>query len=57
MADIGKLGVALGVIGGVGLGLMLGSEFSESYTTYIGAGLVLISIVAMVVQSLRAKNK
>ena len=35
MADIGKLGVALGVTGGVGLGLMLGSEFSERYTTLL----------------------
>jgi predicted MFS family arabinose efflux permease len=57
MADIGKIGVALGVIGGIGLGLMLGSEFSVRYTTFVGAGLVLISIVSMIIQSLRVKNK
>lgn len=57
MGNIGNIGVAIGVIGGVGLGLMLGNEFSGSNITLIGAGLVLISIIAMVIQSLRVKKK
>ena len=57
MNNIGNIGVAIGIIGGIGLGLLLGSEFSGSNITLIGAGLVLISIIAMIVQSLRVKKK
>ena len=56
MNTIGKTGVAIGVIGGIGLGLMLGNEFPGRYITLTGAGLVLISIVAMIVLSLRGKK-
>lgn len=57
MNDIGKIGLIIGIIGGIGFGLMLGSEFSGRYATLIGAGLVLISIVAIIVQSLLVKKK
>ena len=57
MKDIGNLGVAIGIIGGIGLGLICGSEFSGRYITLIGAGLILISIISMSVQSLRVKKK
>ena len=57
MSTIENTGVAIGVIGGMGLGLLLGNEFSGPNITLIGAGLVLISIVAMIVQSLRVKKK
>ena len=57
MNDIGKIGLIIGIIGGIGLGLMLGSEFSGRYVTLIGAGFVLISIVAIIVQSLLVKKK
>jgi len=35
MNDIGKIGLIIGIIGGIGLGLMLGSEFSGRYVTLI----------------------
>ena len=41
-----KIGFALGVIGGFGLGFLLGREFSSiTYVTYIGAILIAISII------------
>jgi len=40
-----KSGLGIGVIGGIGLGLLLGSEFSGSYITIFGAILVVISLV------------
>ena len=37
-----KTGLSIGVIGGIGLGLMLGSEFSGRYITILGAVFVII---------------
>ena len=51
MKNIGKSGLTVGIIGGIGLGLMLGSEFSGRYITILGAILVITSIVAMGVLS------
>ena len=48
-----KLALLIGIIGGVGLGLLLGSEFSGRYITIIGAILALISIIAIGVLSYR----
>lgn len=48
-----KIGLGIGVLGGLGLGLLLGSEFSGSTITLIGAGLMALSIIAMIVLSLR----
>ena len=42
-----KTGLSIGVIGGIGLGLLLGSEFSGSYITIFGAILVVISLISM----------
>jgi hypothetical protein len=42
-----KTGVAIGILGGIGLGLLLGSEFAGSYSTILGAALVIISLVSM----------
>jgi len=42
-----KLGLRIGVIGGLGLGLLLGSEFSGSYVKYFGAILMAISLISM----------
>ena len=42
-----KTGVGIGVIGGVGLGLLLGSEFSGSIVTVIGAVLIIVSFLSM----------
>ena len=40
--DMEKIGLGIGVIGGIGLGLLLGSEFSGSNVTILGAILVVI---------------
>ena len=50
-----KSGLDIGVIGGIGLGLLLGSEFSGRYITILGAILVVISLVAMGVLSYKKK--
>jgi len=42
-----KIGLGIGVIGGIGLGLLLGSEFSGSNITILGAILVVISLILM----------
>jgi len=47
--------LGIGVIGGLGLGLLLGSEFSGSYVTYLGAILVVISLIPMGVLSYKKK--
>ena len=50
-----KLGLRIGVIGGLGLGLLLGSEFSGSYVTIFGAILVVISLISIGVLSYKNK--
>ena len=50
-----KSGLGIGIIGGLGLGILLGSEFSGSYTTYFGAILVLISLISMGILSYKKK--
>jgi hypothetical protein len=50
-----KLTLLIGIIGGAGLGMLLGSEFSGRYSTIIGAILVLISIISIGVLSYKAK--
>jgi len=50
-----KIGLGIGVIGGLGLGLLLGSEFSGSYVVYFGAILVVISLISMGVLSYKKK--
>ena len=52
-----KAGLAIGVLGGIGLGLLLGSEYSGTYTTLLGAGLVIISIISLGVISYREKKQ
>ena len=51
-----KTGLVIGVIGGIGLGLLLGSEFSGSNITILGAILVVISLVSMGVLSIKGKK-
>ena len=51
-----KLGLRIGVIGGLGLGLLLGSEFSGSYVKYFGAILMVISLISMGVLSYKGKK-
>jgi hypothetical protein len=51
-----KTGLSIGVIGGIGLGLMLGSEFSGSNATILGAILVVISLISMGFLSYKGKK-
>ena len=50
-----KSGLGIAVIGGLGLGLLIGSEFSGSYITIFGAILVVLSLILMGVLSYRKK--
>ena len=52
-----KKGLFLGIAGGLGLGLIIGSEFSGSYITLIGAFLTLITIISIVFLSIKEKKK
>ena len=51
-----KCGLSIGIIGGIGLGLLLGSEFSGSNVTILGAILVVISLISMGVMSYKGKK-
>ncbi len=50
-----KCGLGIGVIGGIGLGLLLGSEFYGRNITIIGAILVAISLISMGILSYKKK--
>lgn len=56
MNNIGKIGLTIGIIGGIGLGLLLGSEFSGRYITILGAILVIISLITMGVLTYKSKK-
>jgi hypothetical protein len=49
-------GLLIGVIGSIGLGLLLGSEFSGRYITIAGAILVVVALFLMGVLSYRGKK-
>ena len=49
-------GIFIGIIGGIGLGLLLGSEYSGRNITIIGAFLVVISLIAIVFLSYKNKK-
>ena len=51
-----KSGLSIGIIGGIGLGLMLGSEFSGRFITILGAILIIISIISMGILSYKRKK-
>ena len=50
-----KNGLIIGIIGGLGLGLLLGSEFSHSYVTIFGAIFIVICLVSMGILSYKRK--
>ena len=50
-----KKGLSVGIIGGIGLGLLIGSEFSGRYITMLGAAFVIISLIS--IGMLSYKNK
>ena len=51
-----KSGLGIGVIGGLGLGLLLGSEFYGRNVTILGAILVVISLISMGILSYKEKK-
>ena len=52
-----KRALLIGILGGIGLGLLLGSEFTGRYITILGACLVVISIISLGVFSYKDKKK
>lgn len=57
MGKLDRIISAVGIIGGIGLGLLLGSEYSGRYATLLGAGLVSIFIAVLGVLSYQSKKK
>ena len=51
------LGIFIGIIGGIGLGLLLGSEFSGTFSTIIGGVLVCIFLGLLLVYSFFLRKK
>ena len=49
-------GLLIGIIGSIGLGLLLGSEFSGRYATIAGAILVVVALFSMGVLSYKGKK-
>jgi hypothetical protein len=49
MARKTNLGYAIAVVGGIGLGLLLGSEFAGTYTTLLGAALTIIAVATIAI--------
>jgi hypothetical protein len=56
MLNMNNTGLSLGILGGIGLGLLLGSEFSGQYITILGAIFVIISIFGIIVLSYKDKK-
>ncbi len=52
-----KSGLAIGVFNGIGLGLLLGSEFSGRIITILGAIIVFVSLCSMCILSHKTKKK
>ena len=50
-------GLLIGIIGGIGLGLLLGSEFSGTYATIVGALCIVVSLFSMGLLSYRGTRK
>ncbi len=51
-----KVGLSVGIIGGIGLGLLVGSEFPGKEITILGAILVIISLIALGVLSYKERK-
>ena len=51
-----KIGLGIGIIGGCGLGLLLGSEFSGFSVTIAGAVLLVMVLISMAVLSYRGRK-
>ena len=51
-----KTAVVIGILGGIGLGLLLGSEYSSRNITLVGAALLLLFFVSLGIQIYRGKK-
>jgi hypothetical protein len=51
-----KIDLIIGIIGGLGLGILIGSEFSGSYITIFGGILIVLSLISMGVLSYKLKR-
>ena len=51
-----NISLTLGIIGGLGLGLLVGSEFNGRMTTLLGASLVIIMLISSVILVLKDKK-
>jgi len=51
-----KIGLSVVIIGSIGLGLMLGSEFTGRYITILGAILIVILLISMGILSYKGKK-
>jgi len=49
-------GLLVGITGGIGLGLLMGSEYSHRYVTLFGAVLAGITIVIIAISKLKSKK-
>ena len=49
--------VGIGVSGGIGIGLLVGSEFSGSFVTIVGGIVTLGALAALVLFSYKDRNK
>lgn len=52
-----KSGLIIGIFSGIGLGLLLGSEFFGRSITILGAAILIISLCSMVILSYKNKKK
>ena len=46
-----KNGLVFGIIGGIGIGLLVGSEFNGSYVTIFGTILIILTFLSIVILS------
>ena len=52
-----RIGYILAIVGGIGLGLLIGSELSGREITGIGAGFAALSLLATVILTLKKISK
>ncbi|MFC1507006.1 hypothetical protein ACFLQ6_08050 [Thermoproteota archaeon] len=52
-----KSGLIIGIFCGIGLGLLLGSEYSGKIVTILGAVILIIFLCSMAILSYMAKKK
>ena len=52
-----KAALFIGILGALGLGVLLGSEFHGRYVTIVGASIVIITLISMAALSYGQKKK